>query len=101
MNTTIHMGSRTFLEPNEILMIKADVNYSSIYLIDGNVKYSSTTLGQLQKRLANTGYFSRVHNSYLINTRILTYSGPGEYKINDHLTFLVSRRKGKFLMCSE
>lgn len=95
MNTIIHLGSRTYLEPHKILMIKADINYSYIHLIDGKIIYSSTTLGILQKRLKSAGIFTRVHNSYLINTSVLNYSKPGEYIVNEAVKFTVSRRKGK------
>lgn len=97
MNTLIHVGSRTHLEPTQILLIKAEINYSHIYLNDGKVICSSTTIGTLEKRLKSVGFFSRVHKSYLINTRVLSCYGAGEYSVKEGLTFLASRRKGKVL----
>lgn len=95
MENLIHLGSRMVIDASQILMIKADINYSFIYLLDGRCLYSSTTLGKLQKRLDVLGNFTRVHASYLINENILAYSAAGTYMATENLTFLVSRRKAK------
>ena len=95
MENLIHLGSRMFIDASQIMMIRADINYSFIYLLDGRCLYSSTTLGKLQKRLHALGNFTRVHASYLINDNVLAYSAAGKYKVTENLTFLVSRRKAK------
>lgn len=95
MENLIHIGSRTHVPASQILMIKADINYSYVYLLNGKCLYSSTTLAKIQKRLERVGGFSRVHSSYLINEKLLQYSSAGEYKAAENLTFLVSRRKAK------
>ncbi len=65
-NTPIHIGSRSLINPSEIVILKADVNYTYVYLLDGSSIYSSTTIGILEKRLQHLNFY-RTHRSTLIN----------------------------------
>ncbi|MFN8428786.1 MAG: LytTR family DNA-binding domain-containing protein [Spirosomataceae bacterium] len=62
---TIHVGSRTYLSPDEIEFIKADFSYSHIFLKNGRRILVSTNLQKLQERFGEN--MVRVHRSFLIN----------------------------------
>ncbi len=61
----IHVGSRTYLSPDEIEFIKADFSYSHIFLKNGRRILVSTNLQKLQERFGEN--MVRVHRSFLIN----------------------------------
>jgi len=54
----------------DIVMIKAESNYSTIFLITGDSIFTSKTLKYWQDKCQN-GYFQRVHKSFLINNRCI------------------------------
>jgi DNA-binding LytR/AlgR family response regulator len=62
----VHIGSRKNVIVSKIIMLKADANYTNIYLCDGNVFLTSTTLGILEHRLKEYNFY-RTHRSTLIN----------------------------------
>jgi two-component system LytT family response regulator len=89
----VHVGSRTYIEPTEIIMISADINYSYIYLSNGKKIFVSTNIQKLQERLLGVKNIVRVHRSFIINTKYLKYvDGVNAYLINDNQC-IISRRK--------
>lgn len=63
-NKLIHLGSRTRIMPSDILMLKADINYTIVILNDGSKIVSSTTMGIIEKRLENYHFFDRTVRSF-------------------------------------
>ncbi len=51
---------------NQILMLKADINYTHILMNDGSYVTSSRTLGIFEQRLSNQAFF-RLNRSVIIN----------------------------------
>jgi DNA-binding LytR/AlgR family response regulator len=70
-NELIHLGSRKNVSPECILMLKSDVNYTTIYLDDGSQILSSTTIGILEKRLEKFNFF-RPNRSFIINLQFVS-----------------------------
>ncbi|AWV96956.1 LytR/AlgR family response regulator transcription factor [Arcticibacterium luteifluviistationis] len=66
----IHVGARKLIPPNDILMLKADVNYTEVFLMDGSKILSSTTIGTIEKRLDGFDFF-RVNRSTVVNLKFL------------------------------
>ncbi|MDZ7934454.1 MAG: LytTR family DNA-binding domain-containing protein [Emticicia sp.] len=97
----IHVGSRTYVPPETIIMIEADINYSLIYLLDGNRVIVSTCLKKLEDRFAEVDSFARVHKSYLVNLNYLKFYEEGEFFLENDLKCVVSRRKFKRLKESQ
>lgn len=64
-----HVGSRTYLSSENIVVIKADFAYSEIFLADGRKVFVSTHLMKLQQRFGNN--MVRVHRSYLLNPKFI------------------------------
>lgn len=69
-NELIHLGSRKNIAPDNILMLKSDVNYTTIFLDDGSQILSSTTMGILEKRLKEFNFF-RPSRSFIINLQFV------------------------------
>ncbi|GAB3518431.1 LytR/AlgR family response regulator transcription factor [Emticicia fontis] len=92
----IRLGWHTKIDPNTILFMKADSNYTEVHLNDGNKILSATNLGSLAKRLPE-GQFIRANRSVLINLDFLTdYQRRGKaITLNNNEVILVSRRRTK------
>lgn len=97
----IHVGSRTHIQPDTVVMIQADINYSLIYLLDGNKVIVSTCLKKLENRFAPIDSFARVHKSYIVNLNYLKSYEEGQFLLENNLKCVVSRRKFKRLKDSQ
>jgi hypothetical protein len=94
----IHVGSRKKLAPKEIIFLKSDLNYTNIYLTNGKKLLVSTTLGVIENRLKDCGFF-RTHRSTMVNLDFVeNYEDNethGEMSLFNNTKILVSRRKNK------
>lgn len=93
----LNLGGRTRVSPENILLLKADVNYTQVFFSDGGSFLSSTSLGVLERRLQQSGQFFRPNRSYIIN---LSYVAEFEQfsntiKMENEETISLSRRKAK------
>jgi two-component system LytT family response regulator len=59
-------GQSKFIKISEILMVKAESNYSSIYTIDGQCHFTSKTLKYWEEN-CKAPFLVRTHKTYLIN----------------------------------
>ena len=64
-------GQSKFVKISEIVMIKAESNYSSIYLSDGQCLFTSKTLKYWAEK-CNVSYLIRLHKTYLVNISKIT-----------------------------
>ena len=94
----IHVGSRTYILPDSVVMIQAEINYSMIYLTNGNKVIVSTCLKKLENRFAVIQSFARVHKSYLVNLNYFKSYNEGHFLLQNDLKCIVSRRKFKRLI---
>lgn len=94
----IHVGSRTHIQSDRIVMIQADINYSLIYLLDGNKVVVSTCLKKLESRFSTISSFARVHKSFLVNLDYIKEHQKGRFLLENDLSCEVSRRKYKKLV---
>ena len=97
----IHVGSRTHIQPETVVMIQADINYSLIYLLNGNKVIVSTCLKKLENRFAPIDSFARVHKSFIVNLDYLKSYEEGQFLLENDLKCVVSRRKFKRLKDSQ
>ena len=83
--------------PNEIIHLVADINYTTIFFIDGSSFYSSYTLGYFEKKYTLPSNFLRISRSTIINTDFLGKIKIEEGKMYAYLQngncFKISRRK--------
>lgn len=91
----VHVGSRKYLAPNEILHLESDLNYTQIILANGKKILSSTTLKIIENRLLPFKNFVRINRQSIVNLDLVerienqTLFLPGERKI------VFSRRREK------
>jgi two-component system response regulator LytT len=95
----ILIGGYRKISPSDIIMLKADTNYTITYLVDGSHFLSATTLGILEERLKGFNFF-RTHRSTLINMNYISLLAAKEYlnyshgiKLNNELKIQIARRK--------
>ncbi len=91
--TQVHVGSRTYIKPSEIVMISAEISYSYIYLRDGRKIIVSTNIQKLQERLQSVGNMVRVHRSHIINLDYLKDFDKDIAAMQNELYCPISRRK--------
>lgn len=94
-NTTkVSIGGRLAVCPNDVIMLQANINYSLIYLADGQRLLVATTLKKLEERFSDFA-FVRMNKTYMINTDYIIEESENALKLSNSLTITFSRRKGK------
>lgn len=87
--------AQVFLEPSEIIAVKADGRYSTVF-VDGGQYFCGFSISEVQK-LLDSEHFLRVHRSYIVNlSAIESFERHGEQgnlnlKCHDRLAVPVSR----------
>lgn len=61
-----------FLDPDEIVLLKADNSYTDVILKNGEKLVASRILRNFEDALAMHSHFFRTHKSYIINTQYIT-----------------------------
>jgi DNA-binding LytR/AlgR family response regulator len=98
--SSIRLAGKKKVNPAEVLFLKADVNYTEIFLQGGETLIVSKTLKELEKRFVPYDFF-RTHKSFMVNLNHvkgyqihegLLVKLEEEYNIN-----LSRRRKDDFL----
>lgn len=69
-----------FIEPKDILYLKADNNTTDFYLLSGKKVSAYKTLKYFERRLPNN--FIRTHNSYIINSDLVRRINFGKSQIS-------------------
>ena len=88
-------GKIYLLDKEEVVMLKSDKSYTTIFLNDDNSILVSKTLKEVEKKF-NFPQFYRVHNSYLINiNHVKEYlkSDGGELVMSNGMRAGISRNK--------
>ena len=82
----VHVGSRKYLAPSEILHLESDINYTQILLANGKKILSSTTLKIIENRLSPFKNFVRINRQSVVNLDLVE-------KIENQTLFLPGERK--------
>lgn len=90
----IHVGAWQQVAPQEVIMMRAFVNYTVLYFANGKHLMVATPLKQLESRFSNCNFF-RTHKSYLINMSCVKHFTEAENKVQltGNQSVDVSRRK--------
>lgn len=90
----INVGSRTQVEVSQMLYCISDSNYTKVFLNDGQMILSSTTLGKIEERLGTLKQLIRPNRSFLININYAKYhSEKNLLLLNNGHQVKVSRRR--------
>ena len=86
--------SRKKILLKEIIMLRADINYTSIYLLSGKMLMVPRTIKIFEDLLSEYA-FIRTHRAYLVNERHLKEYDllNNRVKMSNNMTALISRRK--------
>lgn len=93
----IHIGGRTEVCPTDIILLKAEINYTTLYATDGGKVTVATTLKKLEERFVKTRFFYRIHKSCMVNIRFIESYENLSVKMVNNLSLTVSRRRIKNL----
>lgn len=92
-------GKINFMNPEELIYLMSDGNYSKLFLQNGKEVLITHKLKELQKELPER-YFFRVHKSYIINVRKITsfYKNENFIVLNEKINIPLARsRKSEFI----
>ena len=64
--SSIRLAGKKKVNPAEVLFLKADVNYTEVFLQGGETLIVSKTLKELEKRFVPYNFF-RTHKSFMVN----------------------------------
>lgn len=99
MENQVLIGGYKKISPANILLLKADTNYTITYLTDGTHFLSATTLGIMEERLKGFNFY-RTHRSTLINLQHLSNceglnfeNMVSEVKMKNNVNIPIARRK--------
>lgn len=90
----IAVGGRTTVNPEEVTILKANVNYTIIYFKNGQKCIVATPLKSLEQQFEQHNFY-RIHKSFMVNLAyVKTYFQiNNKVEMIDNQKALVSRRK--------
>ena len=93
----ISVGGRKKICPADIILLESEINYSKLFLVDGQTIFVATTLKTLTEKLENYNFF-RTHKSFLINlNHIESFEENTLVKMTNQSFANVSRRRKTLL----
>jgi DNA-binding LytR/AlgR family response regulator len=92
-NESVHVGGRKHVQPEQVIMLVADVNYTTIYLIDGQQFMVATTIGKVQKALDAYGNFIRLNKAQVVNWAYVLQRTKNGLLLKNNETVGISRRR--------
>jgi two-component system LytT family response regulator len=102
MQTEIRLVGKRHVKLSEIVLLKADANYTEVLLEDGEQIIISKTLKEMEKTFNNFSFF-RTHKSYMVNldkiTSIQMNGAVKTVRLKNNMNAEISRRrKDAFLL---
>ncbi len=95
----VWVGSRMQLYPSEIIFLESEINYTKIFLANGQTHLVSTNLGSLEIRLLPFNFF-RLNRSCIVNlSHVLITQQDDKLLVklpNEKQAFISRRRKDRF-----
>lgn len=95
----IEIGGRKTVNPQEVMSLKGEINYTTIHFQDGKKKIIvATTLKKIQSRLEAFPNFCRVTKSTIINMNFIEKISDNQIFMINGETIVPSRRRAKTFM---
>jgi DNA-binding LytR/AlgR family response regulator len=91
----VHVGSRKYVRPEDMIHLEADLNYTMILLKDGERILSSTTLKIIETRLHPFKNFVRINRQSVINLDWVEAIENNVCILPGNLNIAFSRRRAK------
>ena len=94
LDESIHIGGRLYIQPTDVIMLVANVNYTTIYLINGQQFMIARTIGKVQEILHPHGQFIRTNKAQVVNLAyVLQHTKKGFVLQNNEVIDWSRRRK--------
>lgn len=94
-------GKKIFIPHQDVILLKADINYTEIFLDTGESIIVSKTLKEFEKSFSENTNFIRTHKSFVVNlAHVVSFqlnTGMTIKLSNDEIASLSRRRKDDFL----
>lgn len=90
---SVHVGGRKHVQPEQVMMLVANINYTTIYLANGQRFMVATTIGKIQKSLQVHGQFVRPNKSQVVNWAYVRSSNSKQLLLKNNEMVRFSRRK--------
>ncbi|AWW00479.1 LytTR family DNA-binding domain-containing protein [Arcticibacterium luteifluviistationis] len=94
-NEAVFLGAQTFLLPQNITHLEADVNYTTVYSGSGKQQTLSTTLHKVHKCSNEHGHFIRISRKHVVNMDFVENQKKDGRILENGLKLSFSRRMGK------
>jgi DNA-binding LytR/AlgR family response regulator len=94
----ISIGGRKTVSPKQILMLVADINYTTIHLFNGEQFIIATTLKRVQQSLDSHGNFIRTNKKFVVNWDYVRSHCAKQLTLQNNQIIPFSRRQGKLIM---
>jgi DNA-binding LytR/AlgR family response regulator len=91
----VHVGSRKYINPKEMLVLESDINYTIISLNNGQKILSSTTLKIIESRLMSFSNFVRVNRQVVVNLDFIEEESENGFLLSNNRLLVFSRRRAK------
>jgi DNA-binding LytR/AlgR family response regulator len=96
METLIHIGGRKAVNPQNVLSLKADINYTTVFFLDGSKKETvATTLKKMEEKFLPFPNFFRITKSTIINLDYVNNIQANTLIMRNGEEITPSRRRGK------
>ena len=92
---SIFIGGRQTINPEEVIRLQADVNYTTIFFSDGKKIVVATTLKEIESRFRNCPKFFRINKSLIINLDCIKQVRNEQIIFQNGETLTPSRRRKK------
>lgn len=92
---TIFIGGRQTINPDEVISLQADVNYTKVFFSDGKKVVVATTLKEIESRFRNCPKFFRISKSMIINLDCIKQVRNEQIIFQNGETCKPSRRRKK------
>lgn len=95
MNIRIKLVGKEIVDPESVVYLKADANYTEVHMQSGKTIIVSKTLKELEKSFKST-FFFRTHKSYMVNLKKvigIQLNGGAKAKLSNNISASISRRR--------
>jgi two-component system LytT family response regulator len=94
----INIGGRKKINPKLILLLEADINYTTVHLCNGEKFTIATTLKKVKETIDSHGKFVRISNKFVVNFDCVTNYCDQQLILSNDRIIPFSRRKRKIFM---
>lgn len=93
--SSIFIGGRQNVNPEEVIRLQADVNYTRVFLADGKKILVATTLKEIENRFSAFPKFVRINKSMIINLDCIKNIQNEKIMLKNGEMISASRRRKK------